>query len=74
MGVLDCLVRSVPVDAPVPILITESSIYQGIAFVGVALLYFPSKHSRLVGLRRRDVIRDIDYVGGLLSLAGLTLL
>ncbi|KAH0829251.1 putative major facilitator superfamily transporter [Fonsecaea pedrosoi] len=49
-------------------------IYQGIALVGVALLYFPSKHSRLVGLRRRDIIRDIDYIGGLLSLAGLTLL
>ena len=25
-------------------------------------------------MRRREIIKDIDYVGGLLSLAGLTLL
>ncbi|KIW45798.1 uncharacterized protein PV06_04152 [Exophiala oligosperma] len=49
-------------------------IFQGIALLGAALLYFPSKHSRLVGLARKDVIKNIDYVGGLLSLAGLTLL
>ena len=72
VGILDHNVSAVTVSHHQ--LTIWASIYQGIALVGVTLLYFPSKHSRLVGLARRQVIREIDYMGGLLSLAGLTLL
>lgn len=49
-------------------------IYNGITGVGLALVYFPHNHARAKGHTKAEILRKIDYVGGLLSIIGLTLL
>ncbi|KIW16893.1 hypothetical protein PV08_04083 [Exophiala spinifera] len=50
-----------------------SLIYNGIAFVGIALTYFPQAARRGDGASKMQILKSIDYVGGLLSIIGLTL-
>ncbi|GIZ38100.1 hypothetical protein CKM354_000152400 [Cercospora kikuchii] len=51
-----------------------SLIYNGITLVGLALFYFPHAHVRAEGMSFGQVAKRIDYVGGALSITGLTLL
>lgn len=41
---------------------------------GIAITYFPKSQTRAQGVSRRDVLRKIDYPGGVLSITGLVLL
>ncbi|KIW37708.1 uncharacterized protein PV06_10339 [Exophiala oligosperma] len=49
-------------------------IINGIVTVGLIFTYFPKAHPRTQGQSKRQIIKDIDYIGGLLSITGLTLL
>lgn len=49
-------------------------IYNGIIAIGLAFTYFPHVHTRAQGFSRRAILKRIDYVGGVLSITGLTLL
>lgn len=51
-----------------------SLIYNAVTLVGLALFYFPHAHVRTEGMYFMQVLRRIDYVGGFLSIFGLTLL
>ncbi|EME87107.1 uncharacterized protein MYCFIDRAFT_97314, partial [Pseudocercospora fijiensis CIRAD86] len=51
-----------------------SLIYNAITLVGLAIFYFPRAHVRAEGMRFKQVLKRIDYVGGFLSITGLTLL
>ncbi|KAK6393115.1 hypothetical protein LTR65_002806 [Meristemomyces frigidus] len=50
-----------------------SLIYNGIVFVGLATTYFPKSHPRLEGLSKRKILGEIDYVGAVLSIVGITI-
>ncbi|KAF1814529.1 MFS general substrate transporter [Eremomyces bilateralis CBS 781.70] len=50
-----------------------SLIYNGITGLGLLFTYFPNHHTRADGLSRRAILAKIDYIGGLLSIIGLTL-
>lgn len=47
--------------------------YNGIVGIGLALTYFPHNHTRAEGFSRAAILKRIDYVGGILSITGLTL-
>ena len=51
-----------------------SLIYNGVTGIGLALTYFPHNHTRAEGFSRKNVLRKIDYLGGFLSIVGITLL
>jgi hypothetical protein len=51
-----------------------SLIFNGIVGLGLLITYFPKAHTRADGFSRRDVLKKIDYIGGFLSITGLTLL
>lgn len=51
-----------------------SLIFNGIVGLGLLATYFPKAHTRADGFSRRDVLKKIDYIGGFLSITGLTLL
>lgn len=44
-----------------------------IGLVMVAIFYFPPPRVNSVGMSRREVLSQIDYVGGILSIAGMIL-
>lgn len=50
-----------------------SLIYNGITALGLVLTYFPHAHVRADGFTWREIVRRIDYLGGFLSITGLTL-
>ncbi|PVI05124.1 hypothetical protein DM02DRAFT_715915 [Periconia macrospinosa] len=51
-----------------------SLIYNGIIGFGLLFTYFPQyNHTRAEGFSRMAVLKKIDYVGGVLSITGLTL-
>ena len=56
------------------ILLKFSSIYNGIAVVGIAIFYFPESNLRGYGLSPSAILKKIDYAGAFLSISGLTLL
>jgi Fungal trichothecene efflux pump (TRI12) len=49
-------------------------IYNALAFIGIAVSYFPVKYHARVAGARREIIKNIDFIGGLLSIAGFVLL
>jgi len=49
-------------------------IYNSIIGTGLLFTYFPVMHARAAGFSRRAILKRIDYIGGLLSITGLTLL
>jgi hypothetical protein len=51
-----------------------SRIWNGMSLAGVAVLYFPKSQTRVTGEARSKLLKEIDYVGGALSITGLTLL
>jgi len=51
-----------------------SLIYNGIVGLGLLFTYFPKAHARADGFSRRAILKKIDYMGGFLSITGLTLL
>ncbi|KAF2110595.1 major facilitator superfamily domain-containing protein [Lophiotrema nucula] len=50
-----------------------SLIYNGIIGIGLIFTYFPHNHTRAEGFSRRSILKRIDYIGGVLSITGLTL-
>ncbi|KAH8725112.1 major facilitator superfamily domain-containing protein [Phaeosphaeriaceae sp. PMI808] len=48
-------------------------IYNGIVGIGLLVTYFPHNHTHAEGFSRMAILKCIDYVGGVLSIAGLTL-
>lgn len=73
MGTLDLTV-SMFIPKRIWILTLNSRIYNGITLLGLAFFYFPQGHRRADGMTRWGVLKRIDYVGGVLSIIGLTLL
>ena len=51
-------------------------IYNGVALIGIALTYFPERYAVISQATptRAETLKKIDYVGGALSIMGLTLL
>jgi hypothetical protein len=49
-------------------------IYNSIWFVGTLFFYFPKSHHRGDGATKLQMAKRIDYMGGALSIIGLTLL
>lgn len=49
-------------------------IYNFIAFVGIALFYFPEKIHQGYKGPKMDLVKKIDWLGGFLSITGATLL
>lgn len=55
-------------------LIETGRIYNGVAFIGILLFYFPEKvHQALPG-PKMEIVKRIDFVGAFLSIAGAVLL
>jgi hypothetical protein len=48
--------------------------YNGIIGIGLLFSYFPINHTRAEGFSRAAILKKIDYIGGILSITGLTLL
>lgn len=51
-----------------------NSTYSGIVLVGLVCAYFPKAHPRAEGHTKRAILAQLDYVGGALSIIGVTLL
>lgn len=49
-------------------------IWNGLTFIALAATYFPRMHPRMEGLTKRKIFSQIDYVGGILSIVGITIL
>jgi multisubunit Na+/H+ antiporter MnhC subunit len=41
--------------------------------IGIALLYFPLSQTRVSGEAAKEIFSQIDYIGGITSIGGLTL-
>lgn len=52
----------------------ECRIYNGVAFFGILLTYFPERNNPVGRRPVRETLAEIDYVGALLSITGVTLL
>ena len=50
-----------------------SLIYNAVTAVGLAVTYFPVAHVRAEGLTTMQILKRIDFIGGALSIIGLTL-
>ncbi|KAI8935345.1 hypothetical protein NX059_007930 [Plenodomus lindquistii] len=50
-----------------------SLMFNGIVGIGLAFSYFPHNHTRAEGFSRMAILKRIDYIGGILSVTGLTL-
>ena len=48
-------------------------VWNFIGLVMVAVFYFPPPRVNSIGMSRKEVLRQIDYVGGLLSIGGMIL-
>ena len=49
-------------------------IYLSAALVGLAVTYFPKSHHRADAARRLTIFKELDIMGGVLSITGLVLL
>ncbi|KAH7083029.1 major facilitator superfamily domain-containing protein [Paraphoma chrysanthemicola] len=47
--------------------------YNGVVGLGLLFTYFPHNHTRAEGFSRMAILKRIDYIGGVLSITGLTL-
>jgi hypothetical protein len=50
-----------------------SLIYNGVTGLGLLFTYFPHIHARAEGFTAKQIIKRIDFMGGFLSIVGLTL-
>lgn len=55
-------------------LINLDRIWNGFVLVGLTFSYFPKDHPRMEGVSKREILKQIDYVGAVLSVVGITLL
>jgi hypothetical protein len=72
MGFLD-----LPVSSPYTVIFLSLigySMYNFLAFLGILFFYFPEKNHQALPGPKRDILKNIDYVGAALSIAGATLL
>jgi hypothetical protein len=44
-----------------------------VSFIGIGAFYFPTSQTRAHGQSAKEILKKIDYVGGLLSITGLVL-
>jgi len=51
-----------------------SLIWNSLVFIGLASTYFPKSHPRMDGFSKREIFSQIDYLGAILSIVGITLL
>lgn len=51
-----------------------SLIWNGVVFIGLVFCYFPQNHPRMEGFSRRRILRNLDYIGAVLSITGITLM
>ncbi|OCK74475.1 putative major facilitator superfamily transporter [Lepidopterella palustris CBS 459.81] len=51
-----------------------SLIYNGLVLVGLITLYFPKSHHRADGVKRAQLHKELDLIGGFLSMSGIVLL
>jgi hypothetical protein len=49
-------------------------IWNALWFIGIAIFYFPISQTRAHGKTSKEILKRIDYLGGFLSITGLTLL
>jgi len=49
------------------------AIWSAIGFIMTAVFYFPPPRVNSQGLSRKEVLKQIDYLGGLLSISGMIL-
>jgi MFS family permease len=49
-------------------------IYNGIVFLSLAVTYFPKSHPRMEGFTKGMVFKQVDYIGAILSIVGITVL
>lgn len=49
-------------------------IYNGIIFISLLFTYFPKSHPAGEGVSKRRLLGEIDYVGAVLSIVGITIL
>lgn len=68
---LDCLVSWLKLVNEC-VLITCSA-WNGLALAGIAIFYFPESQTRAHGKAAREILKKIDYVGGVLSISGIVL-
>ena len=50
-----------------------TSIYSAIVLVGIVFTYFPKNYARTKKSDVRAILKELDYIGGLLSTVGLVL-
>lgn len=55
-------------------LLISFRIWNGLSWIGIAVFYFPESQTRAHGTKASDILKKIDYLGGFLSIGGLTLL
>lgn len=51
-----------------------SLIWISIVFIALATTYFPKSHPRMEGFSKRKILTQIDYIGAVLSITGITIL
>lgn len=47
--------------------------YNGVVGLGLLFTYFPHNHTRTESFSRKAILKRIDFIGGILSITGLTL-
>ncbi|EXJ75432.1 uncharacterized protein A1O5_02128 [Cladophialophora psammophila CBS 110553] len=48
-------------------------IYNGMVVIGLSLTYYPKTHPRTQGMTTSSILKRVDYLGGALSIIGVTL-
>jgi hypothetical protein len=48
-------------------------IWNGLWWVIIAAVYFPESQTRAKGQAVKEILKKIDYIGGILSITGLTI-
>jgi len=48
-------------------------VWTGLGLIFTAVFYFPPPRPNTKGMSRAEIVREIDFVGGLLSIGGMVL-
>jgi hypothetical protein len=59
---------------PLVVIANMCRMWNGLSFIGIAVLYFPKSQTRVRGEAAKAILKEIDYTGGFFSIVGLTLL
>ena len=49
------------------------SAFGSVVFIGLVCVYTPKAHPRAEGYTKKSIVAQLDYVGGIMSIAGITL-